>query len=125
VPNRFVSTIVKYPVFKKVPVILLGLFGVLAVIRRTGNCVPLAPPRRYTPVCMVSKSSDFCLCSLILNSHSIRTCICLRLKFNNQQNARTPLRCTISICVLHCSYFFLLNFLVILHICATFEGCYY
>jgi len=34
---------------------------------------------------MISKSSDFWVCPLILNSHSIsRVCICLRRKFNNQ-----------------------------------------
>jgi len=39
--------------------------------------------------CMVSKSSDFWLCTLILNSHSIsRACTCLRRKFSNQQNAQ-------------------------------------
>jgi len=37
---------------------------------------------------MVSKSSDFWLCPLILNSHSIKACICFRRKFNNKQNAR-------------------------------------
>jgi len=37
---------------------------------------------------MVSKFSDFWVCPLILNSHSIRACICLRRKFNNQQNAQ-------------------------------------
>jgi len=37
---------------------------------------------------MVSKSSDFWVCPLILNSHSIRACICLRHNFNNQQNAQ-------------------------------------
>jgi len=31
---------------------------------------------------------DFWLCPPILNSHSIRACICLRRKFNNQQNAQ-------------------------------------
>jgi len=36
----------------------------------------------------VSKSSDFWICLLILNSHSIRPCISLRRKFNNQQNAQ-------------------------------------
>jgi len=30
---------------KKALVTLLGLFGVPAVIRRPGNCAPLAPPR--------------------------------------------------------------------------------
>ena len=38
--------------------------------------------------CMVSKSSDFWLCPLILNSHSIGACVSLRRKFNNQQNAQ-------------------------------------
>ena len=37
---------------------------------------------------LVSKSSDFWVCPLILNSHSIRPCISLRRKFNNQQNAQ-------------------------------------
>jgi len=37
---------------------------------------------------MVSKSSDFWVCPLILNSHSIRACICLRPKFYDQQNAQ-------------------------------------
>ena len=36
----------------------------------------------------VSKSSDFWVCPLILISHSIRPCISLRRKFNNQQNAQ-------------------------------------
>jgi len=37
----------------------------------------------------------------------------------------TPPRCTMSTCVLHCSYLLILNFLVIWYICATFEGyCY-
>jgi len=36
----------------------------------------------------VSKSSDFWVCPLILNSHSFRPCISLRRKFNNQQNAQ-------------------------------------
>jgi len=35
-----------------------------------------------------SKSSDFWVCPLILNSHLIRAYICLRDKFNNQQNAQ-------------------------------------
>jgi len=38
--------------------------------------------------CTVLKSSDFWVCPLILNSHSIRASICLRRKFNNQQNAQ-------------------------------------
>jgi len=52
---------------------------------------------------LVSKSSDFWLYPLILNSHSI-----LRRKFSNQQNAQdsTPSRCTINTCVLHCSSLF-------------------
>jgi len=37
---------------------------------------------------MVSKSSDFWVCQLILNSYSIRACICLWRKFNNQQNVQ-------------------------------------
>jgi len=37
--------------------------------------------------CVVSKSSDFWLCPLILNSHLIRACICMQRKFNNQQSA--------------------------------------
>jgi len=41
---------------------------------------------------------------------------------NNQQNAQHPPLFTTSTCVLHCSYLLLLNFLVILHICATFKG---
>jgi len=36
----------------------------------------------------VSKSSDFWVCPLILNSHSIRSGIRLRRKFNNQQNTQ-------------------------------------
>ena len=36
----------------------------------------------------VSKFSDFWVCLLILNSHSIRPCISLRRKFNNQENAQ-------------------------------------
>jgi len=38
--------------------------------------------------CMVSKSSDFWLCLLILNSHLIRACVCLWRKFNNHENAQ-------------------------------------
>jgi len=54
---------------------------------------------------MVSKSEDFWVCPLILNSHSIRAWFCLRRKFNNQQNAQQALpRCTISTCVLQCSW---------------------
>jgi len=56
--------------------------NIVGTFRPPGNCAP----RRY--VSMVSKSSDFYLCPLILNSHSISACICLRLKFNNQQNAQ-------------------------------------
>jgi len=37
---------------------------------------------------VISKSSDFWVCPLILYSHSIRARICLRRKFNNQQNAQ-------------------------------------
>jgi len=37
---------------------------------------------------MVSKSSDFWECPLILNLHSIKACISLQRKFNNQQNAQ-------------------------------------
>jgi len=37
---------------------------------------------------MVSKSSHFWVRPLILNSYSIRACICVWRKFNNQKNAR-------------------------------------
>jgi len=63
----------------------------------------------------VSKSSDFWVCPLILNSHSIRSGI--------SKIHSTPSRCAISTCVLHSSYLFIWNFSVfILHICPTFEG---
>jgi len=40
----------KCTVLKKILVTLLGLFGAPIVIRRPGNCAPLAP-LRYAPVC--------------------------------------------------------------------------
>ena len=44
--------------------------------------------RLWLVSCIVSKFSDFWVCPLILNSHSIRACICLRRKFNNHRNAQ-------------------------------------
>jgi len=37
---------------------------------------------------MIPKSSDFWICLLNLNSHSIRAYTCLGCKFNNQKNAQ-------------------------------------
>ena len=61
---------------------------------------------------------------LILNSHLIRPCISLcGASLTISKMHSTPSRCTISTCVLHCSYLLILNFsVIILHICATFEG---
>jgi len=59
---------------------------------------------------MVSKSSEFLVCPLILRS----VCICLRRNFSNQQIAlfTATVHYNISTCVLQCNYLFILNFLV-------------
>jgi len=73
--------------------------------------------------------SDFWICPLILNSHLIKlikACICFRRKIYNQENARHTavvhytrkhLRSALQLLVQ-----FKLFTVVILHICATFEG---
>ena len=72
--------------------------------------------------CMVSKFWAFWVCPLILNSHSIRALSACGVSLTISKMYSIPPRCTIRICILHCSYLLILNILVMLHICATFEG---